>query len=102
MGETRHEINLIPALTRSLPGMIDYIGWLTIGSFGIRELSFAASRDSSAKLRRPETGNATKIPLDIKFKINQNPLGDIINTLLGGKDWPDNTKTDNTSKQTSE
>lgn len=88
---TKHEINFIPSLTSSLPGMVDYIGWLTVEGFGMRNLSFAASRDSSAKLRRPNTGNAVKIPLEIKFNINQNPLGDIVNTLLGGNNWPAET-----------
>ena len=89
---TKNEINLIPSLTASLPGMVDYVGWLKTGSFGVRELTFASSRESSAKIRRPPIGPASKIPLDFKFDVNQNPLGDVINTLIGGLPWPETNK----------
>jgi phage nucleotide-binding protein len=84
----KHEINFIPSLTASLPGMVDYIGWLNIQGYGTRELNFASANTSSAKFRRPIEGPTTEIPLKFKVGIRDNPLGDVLGTLIGGVPWP--------------
>lgn len=83
-------IGVTPALARSLPGIVDIVGHLTVQNDPpkyTRVLNFAANPHSDAKFRRNRTEVANSIPLTIAYQ-DQQPLVDIFNTLFGGKPWP--------------
>jgi hypothetical protein len=83
-------IGFTPALARSFPGIVDIVGHLTVKDDPpnyTRILNFAANPHSDAKFRRNRQEVGQQIPLTIAYRTQQ-PLVDVMNTLIGGEKWP--------------
>jgi phage nucleotide-binding protein len=89
-GIAKKDIALNPALASQLPGLLDMVGYLTIGGKGKRTLSFEASASTAAKFRRSPTEIAMSIPSEFEYAFNSplRPMTDLINCLKGNVPFP--------------
>lgn len=89
-GVIKRDVGFTPSLARQFPGIIDMVGYMTAQDSPpyMRKITFAAGSRTAAKIRRSNNENAQKIPLTIEFNTAQQPLVDIVNTIVGGMDWP--------------
>ena len=85
----KHRANFTPKLQNSFPGMLDMVGYLTVSSRLTRTLTFEVSNTTDAKNRRPRTGPTIALPETIRYKIDDSPMADILNTMIGGMPWPE-------------
>lgn len=82
-------VGFTKALARSLPGIADIVGHLTVNPQGTRILSFATGPYTDAKFRRDREEKAAQtIPLTIAYGLEQKPLVDVYNALFAGKPFP--------------
>lgn len=78
-----------PALARKIPGIVDWVGYLSVVGGDRRELSFEASNRTDAKFRRDDTELANQIPLEIRWSgKGKEPLCDILATIKGAVPFP--------------
>lgn len=84
------KLNFIPSLQKSLPGVVDIIGYIQ----GIdndpdhRILDFSFSTKTDAKFRRNTSDAARSIPLKLVYGLDNLPLIDIMNSLKRGEKFP--------------
>lgn len=82
-------VGFTKALARSLPGIADIVGHLTVNNQGTRVLSFQVGPYTDAKFRRDRLeATAQTIPMTIAYGENQKPLVDVFNALFAGKPFP--------------
>jgi len=92
-GSKRRYIHFTPKLSEKAPGIVDIIGHITVQNNPpnfTRILSFSPSPKTDAKFRRAENEPAVDIPLQIPYGLANLPMGDLLDTLRGGKPWPKN------------
>jgi len=89
-GIIKRDIGFTPALAKTFPGLIDQVGYLTSADQApyLRTLQFASSSRTAAKFRRSQSENASNIPLAFSYRLEDNPLADLLATLVGDKPWP--------------
>lgn len=88
-GRIKNQMNFIPSLQQAIPGLLDYVGFITALPNGKRSISFVTDPQKSvAKLRRNASDIAQQIPLTIEYDLAHQPLVDIIKTLSEGVPWP--------------
>lgn len=87
-GITKADVAFNPALARQFPGILDFVGYLTVVNATTRRLSFEASRTTAAKFRKSRMDAAQKIPGRFEYKIDDKPLVDILAVMKGGASWP--------------
>lgn len=96
-GRIKNQMNFIPSLQNTIPGLLDYVGHITVLPNGHRQITFATDPQKNvAKFRRNATDIAQQIPLTIEYDLAHQPLVDIMRTLGEGVPWP--TAKYNTSK----
>jgi phage nucleotide-binding protein len=83
----RSGIGVTPSLARSLPGMMNMVGHITVKQGGVRVINFDTSPHSDAKMQRRQTKAELSVPLTIAYR-DQNILEDLLNSLVGGIEWP--------------
>lgn len=92
MGQTvGNRLMVNPALAKSLPGIVDAVGFLSVvdDKTEQRELTFQASSRTDAKFRRSGTEAASKIPTVMRWTLKEDcPLNHIIETLRTNADFP--------------
>lgn len=82
-------VGFTKSLARSLPGIADIVGHLTVNAQGTRVLSFQVGPYTDAKFRRDRLeATAQTIPLTIAYGQDQKPLVDVFNALFAGKAFP--------------
>lgn len=84
----RRELAFNPALAGQIPGIVDMVGFLSMGVGEQRILTFAPSTKNQAKFRRDLSEAAQQIPLTMAYKPFDPILLDILATLKGGKPFP--------------
>ncbi len=87
----RHGVALTNKLAARLPGVVNMVGYISILNnppLYTRRLSFAASPTTDAKFRSVTGTNFDDIPQEIYYRIDQNPIVDILTTLYEGKPFP--------------
>jgi len=92
-GFTKKHLAFTPGIQKILPGLVDVIGYLSVGESRppyTRVLNFAPSPKTVSKFRRPRDAQALKIPYDIPFGLDNMPMPDILATIKEGTDWPSN------------
>lgn len=90
-GLTRQTIALTAKLSERLPGVPNNVGYITVMNDPpayTRKLSFAASPLNDAKLRRAPGDGASGIPLEIFYRLDQNPIADMLRTIYEGVPFP--------------
>lgn len=88
-GVVKKDIALSPSLRKQVPGLTTIIGHVRVlDDPNMRMLDFASGPKTIAKFRRSRSANAQKIPFQIRYPVDKLPLGDIINVLRGGANWP--------------
>lgn len=82
-------VGFTKSLARSLPGIADIVGHLTVNNQGTRVLSFQVGPYTDAKFRRDRLEAAAQtIPLTLAFGQDHKPLVDVFNALFGNKPFP--------------
>lgn len=83
------KLELTPALQKTIPGMVDMIGYIEVNEDQSRTISFKQSRTRVSKFRRSREDLAQQIPLELIVRDPDMPvLADILNTLKGGVPFP--------------
>jgi phage nucleotide-binding protein len=85
----RTTVGFTPKLAQQFPGIVDIVGHLSTEASGTRTLSFESGPRTDGKFRRNGSEAAMGIPLRIRYNYpQQNPMADLLATLVGGSPWP--------------
>lgn len=88
-GRIKRQMNFIPSLQNTIPGLLDYVGHITVLPNGKRQITFATDPQKNvAKFRRNASSIEQQIPLVIEYDLAHQPLVDIFRTLGEGVEWP--------------
>ncbi len=99
-GKLKSTIEATPKLQKSLPGIVDIIGYISPidGDPDHRKISFEPHSQTIAKFRRNRTDVASTIPLEIVYGLDNLPMSDILAALKRGKEWPEKKYTTGRSR----
>lgn len=87
-GVVKKDISFTPALRKEFPGVVTIIGHVgVLKDPNQRVLSFAPGPKTISKFRRARNVNATKIPFDIYYGLDNLPMADILRTMNGEQEW---------------
>lgn len=89
-GLIKRDIGFTPSLAKTFPGLVDQVGYLVADDRAPyrRTLHFEPSIRTAAKFRRNLSEIAAEIPLTFSYALQDNPLADLLATLVGGESWP--------------
>jgi len=89
-GVIKRDIGFSPSLAKTFPGLVDQVGYLVSNDQPpfLRTMHFESSTRTAAKFRRSQSEAAAAIPLTFSYKLEDQPLVDLLATLVGEKPWP--------------
>lgn len=88
-GRIKNQMNFIPSLQNAIPGLLDYVGHITVLPTGHRVITFATNPQANvSKFRRDQSPAGQSVPLVIEYDAAHMPLVDIMRCLNEGIMWP--------------
>ncbi len=88
-GRIKNQMNFIPSLQNAIPGLLDYVGHITVLPTGHRVITFFTDPQKNvSKFRRDMSEAGQSVPLSIEYDMAHMPLVDIMRSLNEGVMWP--------------
>lgn len=89
-GRVRNHVAFTPSLAKQVPGIVSMVGLVrpVTNVPAKRILDFTIDEDADIKFQVAPTDEAAKIPLKIKYGVNDPVLADMLDAIKGIKPWP--------------